>query len=142
MRHPHRTIQGLVMTNPDLLGDRREQPVPGPDHATPDAVPELPQAASLAPGAAPGQTPADYSTPPMPSPQVPPPAAVATLTGYSSSWLLGPGRAGVVACSPTHALPRRPPLSGARRRAPHRCGPRLPAGTRGGRGRPDPGRGA
>src|SRR5260370_37414915 len=82
MRPPHRTIQGLVMTNPDLLGDRREQPVPGPDHATPDAVPELPQAASLAPGAAPRQTPADDSTPPMPAPQAPPPDPTANRSSH------------------------------------------------------------
>src|SRR5260370_34411249 len=101
MRHPHRTIQGLVMTNPDLLGDRREQPVPGPDHATPDAVPELPQAASLAPGAAPGQTPGDYSTPPMPAPQVPPPEA-----GAERRWHL---RAGVSVPATPVVVPATPP---------------------------------
>ncbi len=92
------------MTNPDLLGDRREQPVPGPDHATPDAVPELPQAASLAPGAAPGQTPGDYSTPPMPAPQVPPPEAVAKRRWYLRAWFIVPATLVVVAATALSVL--------------------------------------
>src|SRR5258708_23818711 len=100
MRHAHRTTQGLIMINPDLLGDRREQPVPGPDHATPDAVPELPQAASLAPDAAPGQTPGDYSTPPMPASQVPPPEAVPKPRGCLRARFLVTATLAVVAATP------------------------------------------
>ncbi len=92
------------MTNPDLLGDRREQPVPGPDHATPDAVPELRQAASLAPGAAPGQTPGGYGTPPMPAQRVPPPEAVAKRRWYLRAWFIVPVTLVVVAATALSVL--------------------------------------
>jgi hypothetical protein len=78
------------MTNPDLLGDRREPPVPGPDRDPADAVPELPQAAALAPGPGPGQASAEYRMPPMPAPQVPPAEAVAKRRWYLRAWFIVP----------------------------------------------------
>ena len=92
------------MTNPDLLGDQREQPAPGPDHATPDAVAELPQAASPAPGAAPGQTLGGYDTPPMPAPQVPPPEAVAKRRWYLRAWFIVPATLVIVAATALSVL--------------------------------------
>lgn len=54
------------MTDPDLLGARRGEPALAPDQATPDALPEVRQAAGRTPGAAPGQTPERHGVPPDP----------------------------------------------------------------------------
>jgi hypothetical protein len=57
MRRAHRITQGLVMTNADLHGDRREEPALAAGQARPDAAPEPRQAGPAGTCRCPGRPP-------------------------------------------------------------------------------------